>query len=191
MTGLVNRLRRYTSSDGDPLAVGILAVGDAHTCTNPAYGRGQSLALLQAVMAADAVASNRDLAATARQYEAESATRVEPWFHFSVMSDQMRPKIPGSTASAGAADATDRPVTGGGVDIFSERPRRMPTRELVHLLLRVVNLLEPPDALWARLPDLQRSAAKSADAAAARRADRPRQPRPPRPSREQILAVVA
>ena len=57
MAGLVNRLRRYTSSDGDPLAVSILAVGDAHTCTNPAYGRGQSLALLQAVMAADAVTS--------------------------------------------------------------------------------------------------------------------------------------
>ena len=142
MTGLVNRLRRYTDSDGDPLAVGVLAVGDAHTCTNPAYGRGQSLALLQAVMAVDAVASNGNLAAAARQYEAESASRVEPWFHFSVLSDQMRPKVPGAAhrrrtsrrrqaAAVPAAWTSSASPTSANAD-----------PELVHLLLRVVNLLE-------------------------------------------------
>ena len=53
MTGLINRQRRYTDTDGAPLVVGLLACGDAHTTTNPAYGRGQSLALLQATMIAD------------------------------------------------------------------------------------------------------------------------------------------
>ncbi len=184
MTGLINRLRRYTDSGGNPLAVGVLAVGDAHTCTNPAYGRGQSLALLQAVMAADAVADSTDLATAGRQYEAQSAARVEPWFHFSVLSDQMRPRVPGD-AVAGAAGPS---AGAGGLDIFGAASAATADPDLVHLLLRVVNLLELPDALWTRLPELQRSAAEAAAAAASRRAGRPQRPRP---SRDEILAVVA
>ena len=36
------------------------AVGDAHTCTNPLYGRGCSLAMVQATLLADAVARHGD-----------------------------------------------------------------------------------------------------------------------------------
>ena len=46
---LVHRRRRARRS-----SAGSWPCGDAHTCTNPAYGRGQSLALKQAVMLADA-----------------------------------------------------------------------------------------------------------------------------------------
>ena len=42
----------------DPLAHGFFAIGDAHTCTNPLYGRGSSLAVLQAVLVADALAAH-------------------------------------------------------------------------------------------------------------------------------------
>ena len=50
MGGLLNRLRRFTDDDGRPPVLGFHAVGDAHTCTNPLYGRGCSLAVVQALL---------------------------------------------------------------------------------------------------------------------------------------------
>ena len=88
MGGLVNRIRRFLDPTGAPLAHGFFAVGDAHTCTNPLYGRGSSLAVLQAVLVADALAAHPDDPdAAARAYEAASAARVEPWYDVSVLTD--------------------------------------------------------------------------------------------------------
>ena len=85
MGGLINRIRRFVDADGAPLAHGFFAIGDAHTCTNPLYGRGSSLAVLQAVLVADALAAHPDdRDAAARAYEAASAERVEPWYHVSL-----------------------------------------------------------------------------------------------------------
>ena len=98
MGGLINRIRRFVDADGAPLAHGFFAIGDAHTCTNPLYGRGSSLAVLQAVLAADAIAAHPDdRDAAARAYETASAERVEPWYHVSLMTD------------LAAAAAKDRP----------------------------------------------------------------------------------
>ena len=106
MAGLVNRLRRFTDRGGEPLVAGFHAVGDAHTCTNPAYGRGCSLALVQAILLADAVAAHPDdLVARSAAYEASCAVEVEPWFHSSVMMDQARTATRRrGDASAGPAD---------------------------------------------------------------------------------------
>jgi 2-polyprenyl-6-methoxyphenol hydroxylase-like FAD-dependent oxidoreductase len=176
MTGLLNRTRTFTAPDGTPLVVGLLACGDAHTCTNPAYGRGQSLALKMAVLLTDAVADHADLESAARAYEAQCVEQVVPWYQFSVLTDQMRAAAgvrPGSAPSA--SDPFAALFGGGGTD-----------PEVVRLVLRVMNLLELPSALVARLPELQANAA-------ARFAATPRDdtPRPRRPSREDLLAVVA
>jgi len=58
MGGLLNRLRRFTDVNGNPSVFGFHAVGDAHTCTNPLYGRGCALALVQAVHLSDAAAAH-------------------------------------------------------------------------------------------------------------------------------------
>lgn len=88
MGGLINRIRRFIDPSGAPLALGFFAIGDAHTCTNPLYGRGSSLAVLQATMVADAVEAHPgDLDAAVRAYEAASARRVEPWYDVSVLTD--------------------------------------------------------------------------------------------------------
>jgi 2-polyprenyl-6-methoxyphenol hydroxylase-like FAD-dependent oxidoreductase len=90
MGGLLNRLRRFTDDDGEPIVLGFHAVGDAHTCTNPLYGRGCTLALVQAVHLADAFAAHpADPAARARAYEAACRVDVEPWFEVSVEMDKM------------------------------------------------------------------------------------------------------
>ena len=58
MSRLINRRRRFTTEDGEPLVGGFHAVGDAHTCTNPLYGRGCTLAMIQAQLLADATAEH-------------------------------------------------------------------------------------------------------------------------------------
>jgi 2-polyprenyl-6-methoxyphenol hydroxylase-like FAD-dependent oxidoreductase len=182
MTGLINRQRRYTDPHGNPLVVGLVACGDAHTTTNPAYGRGQSLALLQATMIADALTEHDDLAAVGRHYEAASVTAVEPWYHFSVLTDQMRSMTPGTTP--GSAPVGGR---GGGFDLAGMMARAGDDPELLRSLLRVMNLLELPHTLLAQLPALQAAAASSASDLV----DRPSRPRRPRPTRDELLAVVA
>jgi 2-polyprenyl-6-methoxyphenol hydroxylase-like FAD-dependent oxidoreductase len=174
MTGLINRTRSYTTDDGTPRVVGLFAVGDAHTCTNPAYGRGQSLALLQATMRADALAGAGDLVDAGRAYEAASIERVVPWYHFSVLTDGMRGATPASRAQPGGGDGFTSLFAGA----FSSDP------ELVRTLMRVLNLLDPPSVLLAKLPELQAAAAAAPPPA-------PRDPGAKRPSRADLLAVVA
>ena len=88
MGGLVNRLRRFRDAGGAPVVLGFHAVGDAHTCTNPLYGRGCSLALVQAGLLADAVAAHPDdLVARVRAYEDACRREVEPWYDLAVQTD--------------------------------------------------------------------------------------------------------
>lgn len=108
MGGLLNRLRRFTDGNGAPLALGVHAVGDAHTCTNPLYGRGCSLAMVQAVLLADAIAEQpADPVARARAYEAGCGREVEPWFHVSVEMDKAGAD-PAGFGGTGRDPATDR-----------------------------------------------------------------------------------
>ena len=70
MGGLLNRLRRFADKEGAPTVLGFHAVGDAHTCTNPLYGRGCALAFVQATLLADALVEHGgDAAARAAAYE--------------------------------------------------------------------------------------------------------------------------
>jgi 2-polyprenyl-6-methoxyphenol hydroxylase-like FAD-dependent oxidoreductase len=90
MGGLLNRLRQFTDDDGAPLVLGFHAVGDAHTCTNPLYGRGCSLALIQALAVSDALAAHPDdPVARARAYEATSIREVKPSYDFAVQMDRL------------------------------------------------------------------------------------------------------
>ena len=76
MGGLLNRIRRFTDDRGRSPRAGFVAVGDAHTCTNPLYGRGCSLALVQAIRLGSALAAHPDdLVAVGRDYEAASVAR--------------------------------------------------------------------------------------------------------------------
>lgn len=79
MGGLINRIRRFRG-----LARGFFAVGDSHTCTNPLYGRGSSLAVLQAVLVRDALRGDEPEGA----YEDACAARVEPWYEMSLLTDK-------------------------------------------------------------------------------------------------------
>ncbi len=123
MAGLLNRIRRFVDDDGWPTVLGFHAIGDSHTCTNPLYGRGCSLALVQGLLLADATAAHpRDPSRRSLAYEAACRREIEPWFHSSVeldaggadpaSSDSDAP--PNPMARVFAAAATD-PVIGRGI----------------------------------------------------------------------------
>jgi len=105
MTGLLNRIRRFVDASGRPTVLGLHVLGDAHTVTNPLYGRGCSLAVVQAGALADAmVAHPDDPAERSLAYEATLAREVEPWFDVSVQMDRL------------GADPAGLAITGGGGD---------------------------------------------------------------------------
>jgi 2-polyprenyl-6-methoxyphenol hydroxylase-like FAD-dependent oxidoreductase len=135
MAKLLNRIRTF---DG---VLGFHAVGDAHTCTNPLYGRGCSLAMVQATLLADAVAAHPDdPAARAAEYEAASAREIEPWYHAAVMADR---------DNRGEVDADEsdprsfmRAVMRDGL-----APAMRTDQRVFRAFLRTFNLLTTPDAL--------------------------------------------
>src|SRR3546814_15932698 len=108
MAGLLNRLRRFAGDDGQPTVVGFHAIGDCHTTTNPLYGRGCSLAAVQAVAIADAIAAHPDHpVARGAAYEAFNKLEVEPGFESSVQIDSFGEDAAGGGAlAAGGGDAS-------------------------------------------------------------------------------------
>jgi 2-polyprenyl-6-methoxyphenol hydroxylase-like FAD-dependent oxidoreductase len=126
MGGLLNRLRRFVDDDGQPTVLGFHAVGDAHTCTNPLYGRGCSLALVQALLLTAAFdAHPDDAAARAAAYERDAKRETEPWYEVSVEMDKAGADPNGGFGGDGnsplaavfVAAATD-PVIGRGLARF-------------------------------------------------------------------------
>jgi 2-polyprenyl-6-methoxyphenol hydroxylase-like FAD-dependent oxidoreductase len=188
MGGLVNRIRRFVDGDGTPLAHGFFAIGDSHTCTNPLYGRGSSLAVLQATLVADALEAHpEDRDAAARAYESTSQARVEPWYDVSVLTDlaaMPRPEAqvqeraveePAGPAPPRLDMATLRRIAGAG------------DPELSLVVARMMSLLLTPQEVFGDPAVLERLAAAAAT-------ERPRDPtKPPRPplTRDDLLAAGA
>jgi 2-polyprenyl-6-methoxyphenol hydroxylase-like FAD-dependent oxidoreductase len=176
MGGLINRKVAYVDADGRPLVLGFHAVGDAHTCTNPLYGRGCSLAMVQANLLTDALAEHPgaqpdDLVARSVAYEAASDREIRPWYRASVNQDRLNRQ-----AAADRAAARDHESDGVGVGGTSDRssddaPGReddadRTTREFVQSIMRdgllpavrtdatvfrafvrAFNLLDPPELI--------------------------------------------
>lgn len=145
MTGLINRLRRFLDADGAPLVTGFHALGDAHTTTNPLYGRGCALAVVQATLLADAFAEHpSDATARALAYEAASAREVEPWFDASVQMDRMGSDPGGRGAVGGATDGPQSDAAKTMAAVFAAAA----THPVIGRgIARLMNLLVPPSAL--------------------------------------------
>lgn len=160
MTGLLNRIRRFADDNGAPTVLGFHAAGDAHTCTNPLYGRGCSLAMVQAVLLADATAAHpHDARQRAVAYEAACKEQVEPWFHVSVEMDKAGADPTGFVGAGGevsdarrgtlalfVAAATD-PILGRGMARFWNllaTPNEMMMDGA--LLTRMAEVMANPDA---------------------------------------------
>jgi 2-polyprenyl-6-methoxyphenol hydroxylase-like FAD-dependent oxidoreductase len=156
MGGLLNRIRRFTDEDGKPTVLGFHAIGDAHTCTNPLYGRGCSLAMVQAVLLADAsIAHPNDATQRAIAYELACKREVEPWFEVSVQMDKAGADPTGFVPSDGSGNrmaalfvaAQTDPIIGRGLARFwnlLSTPAEMMTD--AELLTRMAEVMAEPDA---------------------------------------------
>jgi len=92
MAKIEDRHRRYWGY-GAPTATGVVAVGDAWACTNPAVGRGASIALRHGVCLRDVLReapAADDPVAFARRWDAATLVTVEPLYRDTVSIDRHR-----------------------------------------------------------------------------------------------------
>jgi len=183
MGGLVNRLRRF-SPGGVPAATGVYAVGDSSVCTNPLYGRGCALALVQAFALADVLAAHpAGGAEAALAYDGATAAAIEPWYRAAVAQDEAdRADAAALAAGHGEGDQLAAIVREGLLPAARTDP------VVYRAFVRAFNLLDPPGAMMAD-PEVVRRVM------AAWRARRDGRAVPgdadEAPGREELLAVVA
>ena len=90
MGGVVDRYRRPIV-DGQPVATGILPVGDAWACSNPSQGRGMTLGLLHVQILRDMVREHLDEPyELAQALDARTEAELTPWYRETVSEDRGR-----------------------------------------------------------------------------------------------------
>lgn len=163
MARLLNRSRRFVTRPADdrrPVVTGLSAVGDAHTCTNPLYGRGCSLGFVSAHLFAETLAAGGDPSAVALRYEAAMAAEVHPWYRSAVAQDRQDRSSRGLDVPA---DAEGDLTGGASMDLDPASIRSLLQDGLMpavrtdpvvfRAFLRMFNLLDPPERLM-KDPDL-------------------------------------
>ena len=161
MDGLRN-IRRFPIRDGEVLAPGVIAIGDAAVHTNPLYGRGCSLGLVHAFLLIDSIAAHPgDLGQIALETEAGVEREIVPWYGFAIAQDRAAADA-ARRQREGPSEEGSRPPDDGRVDPRAYM-RDLLTRGFVPALsrdatvlrafLRSFNLLDPPGDLLQR-PDL-------------------------------------
>ncbi|MAE95399.1 MAG: hypothetical protein CL910_12120, partial [Deltaproteobacteria bacterium] len=88
MANLRNTLRRFVV-DGEPVALGVVAVGDAAVHANPITGRGCTFSWMSAYFLAEALReSPDDLRGLALAIDGRVEEEVVPWFRMQVQQDR-------------------------------------------------------------------------------------------------------
>ncbi len=172
MASLRNTRRRFVR-EGRPLALGVVAVGDAAIHTNPMYGRGCSFALVHAYLLADALRAHPgDPRALALALDAATEREIVPWYRLAVTQDReatlvaRRAREAASTRAEPAANAPGVVDPGAYVrDLFQRGllPALRTDATVLRAFLRAVHLLDPPGELLKRPDVLQRVLASYQD----------------------------
>lgn len=90
MAGVLDVHRRFVL-DGEPVATGLLAVGDAWACTNPSAGRGLSIGMRHAQVLRHAVRAALDKPAElARLFDEGTRESVQPLHDDQMAADRVR-----------------------------------------------------------------------------------------------------
>jgi 2-polyprenyl-6-methoxyphenol hydroxylase-like FAD-dependent oxidoreductase len=90
MAGILDKYRRFVV-DGEPVATGFAAVGDAWACTNPSAGRGLSVGLMHAQRLRDVVHSSLDDPYRfACEWDAVTESEIAPWYWNQIAADRAR-----------------------------------------------------------------------------------------------------
>lgn len=91
MAGIEDRHRRLVV-DGQPVATGVVPVGDSWACTNPSLGRGTSIGMIHALALRDLLREVRpdEPDKLARRFDEVSCAEVEPLYRATLAVDRHR-----------------------------------------------------------------------------------------------------
>lgn len=149
MGQLRNRLRRFVDREG-PVLPGFFAIGDSAYHSNPIYGRGIACGLVQAALLDEALERHpRDLRAAARHLDRRSEAELRPYWEAAVAGDRRmagaRPPLDVTNPRAWLVAVTEA-AFGWFVDNAMVPASRIDP-VVFRGLMRVFNMLEPPDCL--------------------------------------------
>ncbi|MEX2207910.1 MAG: NAD(P)-binding protein [Myxococcota bacterium] len=153
--------RRFMVADGEPLALGVVAIGDALIHTNPITGRGCSLAWVSAFLLAETLRKEpEDLRALALVLDAAIEREVVPWWRAQVQQDRDALEVEAIQARGENPYRVERADGSQDPKAFMRSLLREglghALREDIAVLrafMRVFNLLDAPEDLMRR-PDL-------------------------------------
>lgn len=149
MAGLLNRWREYLR-DGEPVATGVVAVGDAVVCTNPLYGRGCSIAFWGAHLLANAVAQHPDSTAEIiRAYDTALRDEIRPWYLAGVDQDAEARRVAAALLAGENPDGDTTDPRTFMRSVFRDGlvPAMRSDAVVLRAFFRSLNLLTPPDAM--------------------------------------------
>jgi hypothetical protein len=158
MRNLHNRRARFVR-EGEPVALGVFAVGDAAIHTNPLYGRGCTLAFVHAYALLDALRDHADDPATlAIAFHQATVRAIGPWYAAArdqdrearrVAAAQRRGEGPDAPLSSDANARVDPRAFMRSVIREGLLPALRTDAAVLRCFVRTFNLLSPPDALVA------------------------------------------
>lgn len=180
MSGVLDRQRDYVV-DGQPIATGVVPVGDSWACTNPSQGRGLSFGLLHAVRSVEVIDEHAaDPLAQSLAWHEATMRDVEPWHAATLAADR---RLVAALMASAAGEPPPRP-TGDGL-LFAKAFAAMPHDPSVfRWMMEYLGCFRLPSELAADTDTVARI-----DELAATHPPVPVEPELPRDRLEAILAV--
>jgi 2-polyprenyl-6-methoxyphenol hydroxylase-like FAD-dependent oxidoreductase len=158
--GMANlrNLRRFLIRDGEPLALGVVALGDALIHTNPIAGRGCSLGWVSAFLLAESLRKEPDdLRALALHLESQVEREIVPWYEIQIQQDRDAIEVDAMQRRGENPFKIERDDGSQDPKAFMRSLMREglghALREDIHVLrafMRVLNLLDGPQDLMKR-----------------------------------------
>jgi len=145
MAGLRNRIRRFVV-DGEPVATGLVVIGDALQGSNPWYGKGCALAGIAAQGLSTALIEHgRDRVALAHAMDAVVRTEMEPHYVLACRQDADRIKLHEATYHGTEPDAVA--LATRDFILNGLLPASRTDADVFRSFFRSFNMLDAPDAL--------------------------------------------
>jgi 2-polyprenyl-6-methoxyphenol hydroxylase-like FAD-dependent oxidoreductase len=172
--GVLDRYRRFVV-DGQPVATGVAAVGDAWACTNPSAGRGVTVGLLHGQRLRDTVRTGiEDPERFVRAWDDTTERDVAPFYWSQIAADRTR------VAEMDALRCGDEPPP-RDADARALEAAMLRDPDVFRGLLEIGGCLALPDDVFAR-PGFRYKVQAHA---------RARTWAPPGPDRQALLELVA
>jgi 2-polyprenyl-6-methoxyphenol hydroxylase-like FAD-dependent oxidoreductase len=149
MAGLINRWRQHVV-DGQPVATGVIPIGDAVLCTNPLYGRGCATAFWGAhLMVAAIDAHPDDTAQMLVTYDAALRAEIHPWYRASVEQDAEGRRVAAALLAGEDPDGDSSDQRRFMRAVFRDGllPALRRDQVVLRAFFRSLNLLTAPDAM--------------------------------------------